>query len=134
MGKEEILTIGVEEEYQIVDPVTRELSSFVSEYLEEGAMIYRDQVQPELLQSQIEIGSKVCGDIQELERNLSHLRLLVKKYANKSGLEIVAAGTHPFSHWKNQIVTQIIQSSELYRAEEYHQNYLNKNNISSCGL
>ena len=36
--------------------------------------------------------------------------------------------------WKNKIVTQIIQSSEFYRAEEYHQNYLNKNNISSCGL
>ena len=51
------LTLGVEEEYQIIDPDTRELTSYVGDVLEQGAVIFRDQVKPELLQSQVEIGS-----------------------------------------------------------------------------
>ena len=50
-------TLGVEEEYQIIDPDTRELTSYVGDVLEQGAVIFRDQVKPELLQSQVEIGS-----------------------------------------------------------------------------
>ena len=99
------LNIGVEEEYQLINPKTRELTSYVTEMLQDGSLVSKNDVKPELLQSQIEIGSKVCNNIQELEENLSHLRLLIKEYANKNNLEIVAAGTHPFSHWKNQIVT-----------------------------
>ena len=99
------LNIGVEEEYQLINPKTRELTSYVTELLEEGALVSENDVKPELLQSQIEIGSKVCNNIQELEKDLSQLRMLIKKYANKNNLEIVAAGTHPFSHWKNQVVT-----------------------------
>tara|TARA_B100000575_G_C23107092_1_gene639073 strand:- start:91 stop:1203 length:1113 start_codon:yes stop_codon:yes gene_type:complete len=99
------LTIGVEEEYQLVDPKTRELTSYVTEILDEGSLVSENDVKPELLQSQIEIGSNVCQNIQELEKDLSRLRLLIKKYANKKKLDFIAAGTHPFSHWKNQIVT-----------------------------
>ena len=99
------LTVGVEEEYQLVDPRTGELTSFVSEILNQGATLFRDDVKPELLQSQIEIGSKVCNSINELESDLRRLRLIVKDYAIKNKYDIVAAGTHPFSHWKNQIVT-----------------------------
>ncbi len=99
------LTIGVEEEYQLIDPKTRELTSYVTELLEEGSLVSENDVKPELLQSQIEICSNVCRTVQELELDLSRLRLLIKKYANKKNLEIIAAGTHPFSHWKNQVVT-----------------------------
>ena len=99
------LTVGVEEEYQLVDPRTGELTSFVSEILNQGATLFRDDVKPELLQSQIEIGSKVCNSIDELESDLRRLRSIVKDYAIKNKYDIVAAGTHPFSHWKNQIVT-----------------------------
>ena len=99
------LTLGVEEEYQLIDPKTRELTSYISEILKDGEVIFRDEVKPELLQSQIEIGSKVCNNLEELELDLKRLRKLVKNYANKSNLEIIAAGTHPFSHWKDQIVT-----------------------------
>ena len=99
------LTIGVEEEYQLIDPKTRELTSYVTELLEEGSLVSENDVKPELLQSQIEIGSNVCRTVQDLELDLSRLRLLIKKYANKKNLEIIAAGTHPFSHWKNQVVT-----------------------------
>ena len=99
------LNIGVEEEYQLIDPKTRELTSYVTELLEEGSLVSENDVKPELLQSQIEIGSNVCDTIEDLEKDLSRLRLLIKKYANKKGLEFIAAGTHPFSHWRNQIVT-----------------------------
>ena len=99
------LTLGIEEEYQIIDPDSRELTSFISEFLETGAMMFKDQVKPELLQSQIEIGSQVCNNIDELKSDLVRLRKLVSSYAAKQNLSIIAAGTHPFSHWKDQIVT-----------------------------
>ena len=99
------LNIGVEEEYQLVDPRTGELTSFVSEILNEGATLFRDDVKPELLQSQIEIGSKVCDTVSDLSDDLKRVRSMVKGYANKNNCDIVAAGTHPFSHWKNQVVT-----------------------------
>ena len=73
MSNIENLTIGIEEEYQIIDPKTRELTSFISEFLEKGAMIFKDQVKPELLQSQIEIGSNVCKDILELEDDIKSI-------------------------------------------------------------
>jgi len=99
------LTLGVEEEYQLIDPKTKELTSYITEIMEDGEVIFRDEVKPELLQSQIEVGSKVCNNLEELELDLGRLRRLVKTYANKNNLDIVAAGTHPFSHWKDQIVT-----------------------------
>tara|TARA_B100001142_G_scaffold323346_1_gene373216 strand:+ start:120 stop:1229 length:1110 start_codon:yes stop_codon:yes gene_type:complete len=99
------LTLGIEEEYQLIDPKTKELTSYITEILEDGEVIFRDEVKPELLQSQIEVGSKVCNNLKELELDLGRLRRLVKTYANKNNLDIIAAGTHPFSHWKDQIVT-----------------------------
>ena len=53
MGDIKKLTMGIEEEYQIIDPLSRELTSYVSEFLDQGAILFRDQLQPELLQSQI---------------------------------------------------------------------------------
>ena len=99
------LTIGIEEEYQLIDPKTRELTSYISEILEQGSLVFKDEVKPELLQSQIEIGSQVCNNIDELKTDLVRLRKLVSGYAAKQDLSIIAAGTHPFSHWKDQIVT-----------------------------
>ena len=79
----EKLNIGVEEEYQLIDPKTRELTSYVTELLDEGALVSENDIKPELLQSQIEIGSNVCDTVEDLEKDLSRLRLLIKKYANK---------------------------------------------------
>ncbi|MAV64017.1 MAG: carboxylate-amine ligase [Candidatus Marinimicrobia bacterium] len=99
------LNLGVEEEYQLINPKTRELTSYVTEILKEGSLVSKHDIKPELLQSQIEIGSQVCNNLFDLEKDLKHLRAIVKQYANKNNLDIIAAGTHPFSHWKNQIVT-----------------------------
>ena len=54
------LTIGIEEEYQIIEPETRELTSYIQKFLERGELVLRDQVKPEFLQSQVEVGSQVC--------------------------------------------------------------------------
>lgn len=99
------LTIGIEEEYQIIDPETRELTSYISEFLDEGAMVFRDQVKPEFLQSQIEVGSHVCRNIKEARQEVTRLRCIVGDIAEKNGRKIVAAGTHPFSHWQDQVIT-----------------------------
>jgi carboxylate-amine ligase len=103
--KFEDLTIGIEEEYQIIDPESRELTSYISDILEKGTMLFRDQVKPEFLQSQVETGTHVCRSIKEARQEVTRLRSIVAEVAGKNGRKIVAAGTHPFSHWKDQIIT-----------------------------
>jgi carboxylate-amine ligase len=95
-------TLGIEEEFQIVDPHTRELRSHVSEILEEGRMILGEKVKPEMIQAQIEVGTGICKNIQEARTDLSRLRSIISYLARKKGLEIVAASTHPISLWKEQ--------------------------------
>lgn len=99
------LTIGIEEEYQIINPETGELTSFISEILEEGAIIFRDQVKPEFMQSQVETGSQVCRNIKEARQEVIRLRSMVAEIAQKNNRKIVAAGTHPFSRWQDQLIT-----------------------------
>jgi carboxylate-amine ligase len=98
-------TIGIEEEYQIIDPETRELKSFVQEFLEQGRLVLKDQIKAEQLQSQIEVGSKICHSIAEARDELGHLRRTVRNMAHANGLVIAAASTHPFSRWTDQEVT-----------------------------
>ncbi len=99
------LTIGIEEEYQIVDPETRELRSYISEIIEEGKLILREQVKPEMHQAMVEVGSSVCQTPAELRTELVRLRSAIIGLAGKNGLKIVAAGTHPFSSWMTQEIT-----------------------------
>lgn len=101
----EELTIGIEEEYQIVDRETRELTSFITEFLDQGAVLFRDQVKPEFMQSQVEVGSHVCRNIREARQEITRLRSVVAEIAHKNNCNIVAAGTHPFSKWEDQIIT-----------------------------
>ena len=98
------LTIGVEEEYQIIDPRTRELQSYITQILEEDHLII-GQVKPELHQSIVEVGTTVCRTPKEVRDQLVALRRGVMELAAKKGLKIAAAGTHPFSHWADQEIT-----------------------------
>lgn len=98
----EQFTLGIEEEFQIVDPVTRELKSHVSEILDEGRLLLGEKVKPEMIQSMIEVGTGVCANIQEAREDISKLRCIISSLAHKKNLEIVAASTHPFSKWSEQ--------------------------------
>src|SRR5204863_9009991 len=95
-------TLGIEEEFQIVDPKTRELRSHVSEFLEEGKMILGEQIKPEMIQSMVEVGTGICKNIQEARADITRLRSIISGLAGKTGLAIVAASTHPFSRWQDQ--------------------------------
>src|SRR6266436_4589191 len=97
-------TLGIEEEFQIVDPQTRELRSHVVEFLEEGRMLLGEQIKPEMIQSQIEVGTGICKNIQEARADISNLRGVISSLAEKNSLKIFAASTHPISHWKDQTV------------------------------
>lgn len=98
-------TIGVEEEYQIVDPETRELSSSIEHILEDGKDSLGNQVTAELMQCQVEIGTRVCSSIQEAREQIVAVRRTVNDIAQKHGKCIIAAGTHPFSEWSKQDMT-----------------------------
>lgn len=102
---DEPFTIGVEEEYQIVHPTTRELRSRAQLILPEAQAALGNQVTPELYQSQIEIATSICHTVAEVRANIVRLRGEVIAAAEKYGNRIVAAGTHPFSHWEDQQLT-----------------------------
>ena len=95
-------TLGIEEEFQIVDPETRELRSLVSEFLEEGKLLLGEKIKPEMIQSMVEVGTGVCANVEEARADISKLRCIISSLAAKKGLRIVAASTHPFSHWGDQ--------------------------------
>ncbi len=97
-------TIGVEEEFQIVDPVTGELRSHVSELVAATAHL-DEQVKPELHQSIVEIGTKICADVEELRTEMRRTRLELVSAAERVSLAVAAAGTHPFSNWLDQVIT-----------------------------
>ncbi len=97
-------TLGVEEEFQIIDPDTRELRSHVQELLEEGKLILKERVKPEMHTSVIEVGTGICKDISEVRRDVIELRTEIISLAQKSGMRVASAGTHPFSNWEDQTI------------------------------
>ncbi|MBL0940701.1 MAG: carboxylate-amine ligase [Gemmatimonadaceae bacterium] len=98
------LTVGIEEEYQIIDPVTRDLTPGFDALVTSADAAAAD-VKAELHQCQVEIGTRPCANIAELREDLVKLRGLVIKAAGQHGLTIASAGTHPFSNWMNQEMT-----------------------------
>ncbi len=98
-------TIGVEEEFQIVDPSTCELKSHVSELLASGASSLGDQLKREMHQSIVEVGSPICQDVSQLEAEMLRIRTELCAAADRTGLAVAAAGTHPFSNWIDQVIS-----------------------------
>jgi carboxylate-amine ligase len=99
-------TLGVEEEFQIVDPETWELRSHVSELLASSAATFGDQIKPEMHQSIVEVGTKICGGVDELAEEIIRNRRGLADAAERVGLRVAAAGTHPFSSWMDQVISQ----------------------------
>lgn len=114
----EPFTVGVEEEYQIVDTGTRQLRPRDESLLPAARRTLDDQVQPELIRSQIEAETRVCGSLSEIRDELTRLRSELAAAAERSGSAIAAMGTHPFSEWPSQSVTP--KDRYLQLAEDYH--------------
>lgn len=96
-------SIGVEEEYLLVDKETRALVvDPPASLLSECEDLLGSQVTTELLQSQIEIGTRVCSNVQEVREDLSRLRKAIAEVTGRHGIAPIAASTHPFSHWADQ--------------------------------
>ena len=100
------LTLGIEEEFLIVNRDTRELSSSVEPLLAKGKNLLGEQIKAELLKSQIEVGSNICQNIDEIRAEIIRLRRTIHELAEAHNCEIIAASTHPFSHWQNQEITE----------------------------
>ncbi len=112
-------TLGVEEEFQIIDPETRELRSHVQEILDEGKRLLKERVKPEMHQSVMEIGTGICRDVSEVRRDVTELRSEIIGLAARQGMRVASAGTHPFSNWADQLIypderyTAIVQEMQL---------------------
>src|SRR5204863_3618727 len=104
-AKKHTFTLGIEEEFAIIDPDTRELRSHIQEILEYGKVILKEQVKPEMHQSVVELGTEICADARVARKQIVHLRSELAKVAAQHGLVIASAGTHPFSHWMDQLIT-----------------------------
>jgi carboxylate-amine ligase len=100
-----MFTVGVEEEFQIVDPVTWELRSHVSQLLESSAPAFGDHIKREMHQSIVEVGTKICASIDELAEEIVRIRRDLADAAERVGLRVAAAGTHPFSNWMDQVLS-----------------------------
>jgi len=96
-------TIGIEEEYQTIDPETRELRSHIdAEIIEKGKIRLNEAVKAEMHQSVVEVGTGICRSIKEAREEVVHLRRSIIGLARENGLHVAAAGTHPFSDWRDQ--------------------------------
>ena len=100
-----VFTLGIEEELQIIDPETRELRSYIQQILADGKIILKEQIKPELHQSIVEVGTRICQNVPELRDEIFRTRRELTSGAERVGLAVAAAGTHPFSHWKDQILS-----------------------------
>lgn len=119
--KKPSLTVGIEEEYQIIDPETRELKSFITHFLDgdEGGVLRRLEFRPELLQSTIEVGTTPCDTIQAARVELIDLRRQIAESAQRKGARIAAAGTHPFSVWESQDITPYQRYEDTVEAMQH---------------
>jgi carboxylate-amine ligase len=96
-------SLGIEEEYQTIDPESRDLRSHIAtEMLAQGKLRLEERVKAELHQSVIEVGTRVCKNIQEAQEDLFDLRRNMIRLAEENKLQLVAGATHPFADWRTQ--------------------------------
>jgi carboxylate-amine ligase len=110
-----VFTFGVEEEYQIIDPTTRNLCSNAEFVLTEAQKLLGSTAQPEIHLAQIEVATPVCSTLVELREKLCQLRKGIITAAARYNKHIAAAGSHPFSHWSAQVITPRARYQALER-------------------
>ena len=121
-----IFTIGVEEEFHLVDPETREIAPDAESVLSEYG---GDEVEAELQNSQVETGTGVCETLEDVRTELIRLRREASRAAEKVGKRIAACGTHPFSDWRG---TRVFQKDAYLRLEEDYQQLTREQVLCGC--
>ncbi|MEH6512357.1 carboxylate-amine ligase [Maribacter arcticus] len=98
-------TLGIEEEFQVLDSDTYRLRSQMSKIIDDGKVLLQERIKEEMHQSMVEMGTNICENIHQVRDEVSYLRQQVIKLADDEGLKVAAAGTHPFSKWDQQLIT-----------------------------
>ncbi|MFY8128761.1 MAG: carboxylate-amine ligase [Chitinophagaceae bacterium] len=106
-------TLGVEEEYMVIDPNTRELKSHEQKIVQEGQKLIKDKVKAEMHQAVVEVGTDICKDVEEAYKDVATLRSTISGIAGSLGLAMGASGTHPFSHWDSQLITDHVRYHQI---------------------
>lgn len=98
-------TLGIEEEFQILDSDSLKLHSQMSKIIDGGKVFLKERIKEEMHQSMVEMGTNICENIGQARDEVSYLRQQIFELAGKEGLEVAASGTHPYSHWSEQLIT-----------------------------
>jgi carboxylate-amine ligase len=98
-------TLGVEEEFQMVDKHTGQLASHIHTILEKGTPILGESIKAEMLQSTVELVTDVCPTMHDARREVQRLRNALAQMVDEEGLALISAGTHPNAHWQDQLRT-----------------------------
>jgi glutamate---cysteine ligase / carboxylate-amine ligase len=106
-------TLGVEEEYMVINPNNLELQSHEQKIVQEGQKVIKDKVKAEMHQAVVEVGTDICADIDEAYNDVATLRKTISGIAQSLGYAMGASGTHPFSHWENQLITDHTRYNEI---------------------
>jgi len=106
-------TLGIEEEYMVIDPHSRELKSHEQKIVQEGEKVIKDKVKAEMHQAVVEVGTDICQDIDEAFVDVATLRKTISSIADGLGLWVGASGTHPFSNWQSQLITDHVRYNAI---------------------
>src|SRR4029079_12949960 len=104
MTDRHVFTLGIEEEFQMIDPETRGLRSRIEQILEDGKITLKARVKAEMHQSVFELGTGICADITCARADVVRLRTELAKLVGRRGLLIASAGTHSFLHWHTHTI------------------------------
>lgn len=113
MAPQPSFTLGIEEEFQVIDPQTRGLKSHIQEMFAEGEKRLKDEIKREMHDAVIEVGTPICQDIAHARREVTRLRREIVKLTGEQGLKIGAAGTHPISHWNSVPITDAVRYDKI---------------------
>ncbi|MCD4784023.1 MAG: carboxylate-amine ligase [Candidatus Eremiobacteraeota bacterium] len=113
INQPELFSIGIEEEFQVVNPDTRELCSRVDNIMGRGILAMGSSLKPEFHSSMLETVSGICGDMGEARNKISHNRKLLSDFIKESGMNLASAGTHPFSCWEDQHIYPAIHFQKI---------------------
>ncbi|MGB7395493.1 MAG: carboxylate-amine ligase [Pricia sp.] len=106
-------TLGIEDEFQILDPDTHKLRSQMSKIIDGGKVLLQERIKEEMHQSMVEMGTNICENIHQVRDEVSYLRQEIIKLADQEGLKVAASGTHPSSTWQEQLITSKPRYDEI---------------------